>query len=135
MSRFQGYVGIANYMGGRFTASENAIGPLLRETAKRGLIYFDDGTSPRSVATQIAGAANAPFAKADVVLDAASTPAAIDSALPASRRWRATAASRSAMATALPVSIERIAQWVKAAESRGIMLVPISMAASKAKSS
>ena len=77
MSRFQGYVGIANYMGGRFTASENAIGPLLRETAQRGLIYFDDGTSARSVTTQIAGAASVSFAKADIVLDAASTPAAI----------------------------------------------------------
>ena len=50
MSRFQGYVGIANYMGARFTANENAIGPLLREVAKRGLVYFDDGSSPRSVA-------------------------------------------------------------------------------------
>jgi polysaccharide deacetylase 2 family uncharacterized protein YibQ len=135
MTRFQGYVGIANYMGGRFTASENAIGPLLRETAKRGLIYFDDGTSARSVTTQIAGAASVPFAKADVVLDAASTPAAIDSAL---TRLETLARERGiavGMATALPVSIDRIAQWAKAAEGRGIVLVPVSAAASKAKSS
>ena len=67
MSRFQGYVGIANYMGARFTASEQALAPVLREAAKRGLIYFDDGSSPRSLAGQIAGANNLPFAKADVV--------------------------------------------------------------------
>ena len=66
MSRFQGYVGIANYMGARFTASEQALAPVLRETAKRGLIYFDDGSSPRSLAGQIAGANNLAFAKADV---------------------------------------------------------------------
>ena len=38
---------------------------------------------------------------------------------------RASAASRSALAGALPVSIDRIARWAKAAESRGILLVPI----------
>ena len=135
MSRFQGYVGIANYMGGRFTASENAIAPLLRETAQRGLIYFDDGTSARSVTTQIAGAASVSFAKADVVLDAASTPGAIDTAL---TRLETLARERGlavGMATALPVSIDRIAQWAKAAEGRGIVLVPVSVAATKAKSS
>jgi hypothetical protein len=44
MSRFQGYVGVANYMGARFTASEPALGPVLREVAKRGLMYVDDGS-------------------------------------------------------------------------------------------
>ena len=39
------------------------------------------------------------------------------------------------MATALPVSIDRIAQWAKTAEARGIMLVPVSVVATKAKSS
>jgi uncharacterized protein len=134
MSRFQGYVGIANYMGARFTASESAIGPLLRETAKRGLVYFDDGTSARSVASQVAGANNAPFAKADIVLDADPTPAAIDAAL---TRLEATARERGmavGTATALPASIERIAHWTKAAANRGITLVPVSMVAIKPKS-
>ena len=34
MSRFQGYVGIANFMGARFTASEQALAPVLREAAQ-----------------------------------------------------------------------------------------------------
>ena len=81
MSRFQGYVGITSAMGARFTASEQAFAPILRETAKRGLIFVDDGANPRSVAGPIAGANNLPFAKADVVLDAVPTPAEIDHAL------------------------------------------------------
>ena len=48
MSRFQGYVGITGAMGARFTASEQAFTPILRETAKRGLIFVDDGANPRS---------------------------------------------------------------------------------------
>ena len=81
MSRFQGYVGIVSYMGARFTATEQALSPVLNETAKRGLIFVDDGASTRSVASQIAGSQNLPFAKADIVLDAVPTAAEIDRAL------------------------------------------------------
>jgi len=42
---------------------EQALAPVLRETAKRGLIYLDDGSSARSLASQIAGANNLAFAK------------------------------------------------------------------------
>ena len=30
MSRFQGYVGVANFMGARFTATEQALGAVLQ---------------------------------------------------------------------------------------------------------
>ncbi|MBM3529911.1 MAG: divergent polysaccharide deacetylase family protein [Alphaproteobacteria bacterium] len=135
MSRFRGYVGIVNFMGARFTSSEQALGPVMRETGKRGLIYFDDASSPRSLAGQIAGANSLPFAKADVSIDAVPTPAHIDRAL---TRLEALARDRGvvvAVATALPASIERIAQWAKAAESRGFVLVPISAVAIKPRSS
>ena len=135
MSRFQGYVGIANAMGGRFTASEQAVAPVLRETAKRGLIYLDDGSSARSLASQIAGAHNLAFAKADLVLDAVPAPADVDRAL---GRLEAMARERGVavgMASALPVSVERIARWAKTAESRGVLLVPITAVVAKAKSS
>ena len=81
MSRFQGYVGMADSMGARFTATEPALGAVLRETAKRGLIYLDDGSSPRSVAARSPAPTISPFAKADIVLDAVPTPAEIDRAL------------------------------------------------------
>jgi hypothetical protein len=135
MSRFQGYVGITGAMGARFTASEQAFTPILRETAKRGLIFVDDGANPRSVAGRVAGGNNLPFAKADMVLDAVPTPTEIDHAL-----GRLEMAAREhgvavGMASALPVSIERIAKWAKAAEGRGLQLVPITAVASKAKQS
>jgi polysaccharide deacetylase 2 family uncharacterized protein YibQ len=135
MSRFQGYVGIANTMGARFTASESALAPVLRETAKRGLIYVDDGSSPRSLASQIAGANNVAFAKADVRLDQVLTPEGVDRAL---ARLETIARERGVavgMAKAAPVSIEHIAHWAKAAAGRGILLVPISAAVARAKSS
>ena len=135
MSRFQGYVGIANQMGARFTSSEAALAPVLKEAAKRGLIYLDDGSSPRSLAGQIAGANNLPFAKAEIMIDAVTTPALIDRALARLEALAREHGSAVGMAQALPVSIERIAQWAKAAEARGVTLVPITAIAMKPKSS
>lgn len=135
MSRFQGYVGIVNYMGARFTSSEASLGPVLKETARRGLIYVDDGSSPRSLAGQIAAANNLPFAKAEVVLDSVPTPAQIDRALAKLEAVARQHGSAVGVASARPASIDRIAQWTKAAEARGFVLVPITALAIKAKSS
>jgi len=135
MSRFQGYVGLTGAMGARFTASEPSFGPVLRETAKRGLIFVDDDSNPRSVAGRIAGANNLPYAKADMILDSVPTPGEIDHALgrlEMAARERGVAVG---ISSALPVSIDHIAKWAKAAESRGLLLIPITAVALKAKQS
>src|SRR5580658_9603578 len=135
MSRLQGYVGIAGAMGGRFTASEPSFSPVLREAAKRGLIFVDDGANPRSLAGRIAGANNLPFAKADVTIDAVATPVEIDRAL---GRLEAAARERGnvvGISSALPMSIEHIAKWAKGLDGRGIVLVPITAVALKPKPS
>jgi polysaccharide deacetylase 2 family uncharacterized protein YibQ len=134
-SRMQGYVGIANFMGARFTASDAALAPVLREVSRRGLIYVDDGSSPRSQAGQIAGANRLPYAKADVVIDAVPSAAEIDNAL---KRLESVARDRGmavGFSSALPASIDRIAKWAKAAQGRGIVLVPITKVAIKTGSS
>ena len=135
MSRFQGFVGIANYMGARFTASEQALGPVLRETAKRGLIFVDDGTSSRSVAGEIAGANNMPFAKADVLIDTVPTATEIDRALAQLEKQARARGVAVGTLSPLPITISRVADWSKTIESRGFVLVPITAVAIKAKSS
>jgi uncharacterized protein len=135
MSRFQGYVGIAGTMGARFTASEPAFVPILRETATRGLIFVDDGANPRSVAGRISGANNLPYAKADMILDSVPTAGEIEHALgrlEMAARERGVAVG---ICSALPVSIEQVAKWAKAAEGRGLLLVPITAVAVKPKQS
>lgn len=135
MSRFQGYVGIMNMMGARFTASEPAIVPVLREVSKRGLIYVDDGSSPRGLASQIAGANKLPFAKADVIIDAVPTSTDIDKALVRLETLARERGSAVGYASALPITIERAARWAESLAGRGITLVPITAIAVKAKSS
>jgi polysaccharide deacetylase 2 family uncharacterized protein YibQ len=135
MSRFQGYVGIVNYMGARFTATEEALAHVLKETAKRGLIYVDDGSSPRSLAGQIASTNNLAYAKTEIVLDAVPTPAHIEQALKRLESLAREHGKAVGFASAHPASIEQLAAWAKSLESRGMVLVPISEIALKPKSS
>jgi polysaccharide deacetylase 2 family uncharacterized protein YibQ len=134
LSRFQGYAGIANFMGARFTVTDAVMQPIVREAAKRGLGYFDDGMAPRSVAPSLAAAQAMPFARADVSVDAVPTAVEIDRAL---FKLEALAKERGiavGVASALPISIERIGVWTKALEGHGVMLVPLTTAMLKSKS-
>lgn len=135
LSRMQGYAGITNFMGARFVATEPAMQPIIREAAKRGLGFFDDGSSPRSIAPQIAGSQAMPFGKGDIAIDVVPTPTEIDRAL---NKLEAAARERGAAigtASALPVSIERVSAWTRTLGDRGILLVPLTTAMLKSKSS
>ena len=135
LSRIQGYVGLANFMGGRFVATDAVMQPFIREAAKRGLGYLDDGSAPRSVAAALAEDQSMPFAKADLAIDTVPTPVEIDRALAKLEGLARDHGTAVGMASALPVSIERIGIWAKALESRGILLVPLTTAMLKSKSS
>jgi polysaccharide deacetylase 2 family uncharacterized protein YibQ len=134
LSRFQGYAGIANFMGARFVATDTVMQPIIREAAKRGLGYLDDGSTPRSAAPSLTAAQAMPFAKADFTVDAVPTSAEIDRTLVKLETLAKERGLAVGVASALPISIERIAAWTKTLESRGIMLVPLTTAMLKSKS-
>jgi polysaccharide deacetylase 2 family uncharacterized protein YibQ len=135
MSRFQGYIGVTNFMGARFTSNDTAFAPVLRDIGKRGLLYVDDGASQRSQAPKILTEAKLPFLKADVILDAKPTWQEIDQALDRLEKLANEQGHAIGTAGALPVSIERIARWAKAAEGRGIIVVPVSAILARQKQS
>ncbi len=134
LSRFQGYAGIANFMGARFVVADTAMQPIIREAAKRGLGFLDDGSAPRSVAATLASSQAMPFAKADFSIDAVPTAAEIDRALAKLESLAKERGTAIGIASALPISIERIGAWIKALESHGILLVPLTTAMLKSKS-
>jgi len=135
LSRLQGYAGIANFMGARFVATDLVMQPIVREAAKRGLSYFDDGSTPRSVAQSLAAGQAMPFAKADFTIDAVPTSAEIDRNLVKLETLAKERGTAVGVASALPISIERLAAWIKTLDSKGIMLVPLTTAMLKSKSS
>ena len=135
LSRMQGYAGITNFMGARFVATDAAMQPIIREASRRGLGFFDDGSSPRSIAPQAAASLAVPFGKGDIAIDAVPTPAEIDRAL---SKLESVARERGVAvgtASALPVSIDRVGAWTKTLSDRGILLVPLTTAMLKSKSS
>lgn len=128
MSRFQGYVGLTNYQGAKFSASRGALRPVMEELSQRGLIYVDDGSTDRSLAAEVAGAAGLPAAKGDAVLDGLK-PAEIDTAL-AKAEAQARASGRVIVfGPALPATIERLSRWARGLEARGLVLAPVSAVA------
>jgi polysaccharide deacetylase 2 family uncharacterized protein YibQ len=124
MSRLTSYVGAVNYMGARFTGEANAMEPLLDELGKRGLLYLDDGSSPRSGGVSPPPSA-APMLHADVVLDADTTAAAIDARLDELAAIAKKRGSAIATGSAFPSTVDRVAAFAKSAADRGIALVPI----------
>jgi len=134
LSRFQGYAGLANFMGARFVAADPVMQPVIREAAKRGLSYFDDGATPRSVAASLAAGQALPYAKADFTLDAAPTSVEIDRTLLKLETLAKERGAAVGVASALPISIERLSAWIKTLDARGIMLVPLTTAMLKSKS-
>jgi len=126
LSRATNYVGVVNYMGARFTTEPQAMASLLDALGKRGLLYLDDGSSPRSLAADAAAAGRTPFLKADMVLDPDLTGAAIDARLDQLVALARSHGQAVATATAFPVTLERLAAFAKTVAAKDVTLVPVS---------
>jgi uncharacterized protein len=126
MSRFGGYAGIINNMGARFTASGADFGPMMEELGARGLGYLDDGSSNRSLAPQLAQANRVPFNRADMMLDGNPARAPILEQLAALEAKAREQGSAIGVISALPVSVQTIAEWARGLEEKGILIVPAS---------
>lgn len=126
MGKFGGYAGVMNNMGARFTASAADFGPMMEELGTRGLAYIDDGSSNRSLAPQLTGANRVPFARANLTLDANPARAPILAKLDELEQQARRDGQALGLATALPVSVQTIAEWAAGLEEKGLVIVPAS---------
>jgi polysaccharide deacetylase 2 family uncharacterized protein YibQ len=126
LTRFDGYVGISNHMGSRFTAWEPGMQTVLAEVQKRGLLYLDSRTTSDSAAGQVAHALGLPYAARDVFLDNDPTPDAVRRQIAELEQ----VARRHGYAVGIghprDATIEVLGEWLQHAEERGFVLVPIS---------
>ncbi|MCJ2015074.1 divergent polysaccharide deacetylase family protein [Methylobacterium sp. J-076] len=125
LSRFPGYVGLVNFMGGKLMA-DSAFDPVLREIGARGLGFLDDGTVPKGAA--LANKARTPYARAEIVLDAVPRPDAIDAELARAEAQARTNGFVLVSAGGSLMTVDRIARWARDLDARGIRLVPASAA-------
>ncbi|MCC2111448.1 MAG: divergent polysaccharide deacetylase family protein [Hyphomicrobiales bacterium] len=126
MARISAYAGIMNHMGARFTASTATVQPFFQELVERGLYYIDDGSSSRSVAGRMADEMRLPFARGDVTIDSIPNKDEIDARLLQLENLARTHGYAVGIASALPISVDRISEWAKTLKDRGILLVPAS---------
>ncbi len=126
LSRFEGYVGVNNHMGSRFTREHDLMESVLQILHSRGLLFLDSRTTHLSVGASVAKAIDLPTAERDVFIDHIIDPVHVRSKL---TELEAVAASRGhAVGIGHPhsVTVDELVQWLPTLKSRGFSLVPIS---------
>jgi uncharacterized protein len=126
LTRFTGYAGVTNLLGGRFLGESDSLEPVMTFLQRRGLLFFDSGPVQRSAAPDVAHNLGAPYVQAASAIDAIQTGMEIDQRL-SDLETRARANGSAAGAGFLyPVTIDRVANWAKGLQGRGFVLVPAS---------
>ena len=126
MSRFAGYTGITNYMGGRLLASPEALKPVMAEMRKRGLIYLEDASTALTVSETVAGETKLPERRAQVVIDTDPTPQSIAAALELLEGEAKANGFAIGTGSGLEVTVDAVKLWAEQLQDRGILLVPVS---------
>lgn len=126
MSRFQGYVGLVNHMGSRFSASAEALAPLMRDLAGRGVMVLDARAIASSAIPQAAAAAGVPVAVNSRYIDNSAAPEDIDRMLAELVAIAQGQGHAIGMGRPYPVTLARLARWADGLEARGIDLAPVS---------
>lgn len=134
LSRFAGYAGVMNYQGARFTSSPTALSPILAALKARGLMYVDNGASQRSLAPKLAGDANLPIAVGTRMIDPVQNPDIIVQSFTALEGAAKQSGIAIGVATGFPVTVDQMTAWTKTLKDKGIVLVPVSAAATETKS-
>ena len=126
LTRFTGYAGVTNLLGGRFMADQASLEPVMTFLARRGLVFFDSGSATRSAAPDVAKSINAPFVQSATNIDAIQTGMEIDQRLSELEARARLNGSASGAAFLYPITIERLAAWAQGLPGRGFVLVPAS---------
>lgn len=125
MSRFAGYAGVVNYMGGRFLSMPKAVKPVFNELRARGLLFLEDGSLALSATEQAAKTANFQARRAKVVIDADPSPQAISNALSMLEEEAKATGLAVGTGSGLEITIDTLKEWAREANERGIVLVPV----------
>ena len=126
LDSFDGYVGVNNHMGSRFTADRAALAPVLAELHRRGLLWLDSRTTPNSAGLGIAQELKMPFAGRDVFLDNFPVAGAIRVQLGKLEQVAKHQGFAIAIGHPHDATIEALASWLPDVQKRGFVLVPVS---------
>lgn len=126
LTRFTGYTGVTNLLGGRLLSDSDSLEPVLTYLARRGLMFFDNGAATHSAAPDVAARAGVFFVQATLTIDSIQTAMEIDHELSELETQARANGSASGSGFLYPVTIDRVAQWAQGLSGRGFVLVPAS---------
>lgn len=124
LDSFDGYVGVNNHMGSRFTTFRPGMETVLRQLKPRGLMFLDSRTTAQSVGDQTAQELGVPSIVRNVFLDDDESPDAV-------RRKLADAeavARRQGFAVVIghphEATLQALAEWLPSLSAKGLALAP-----------
>jgi len=127
MDRFEGFVGVNNHMGSRFTEDERGMRVVLEEINKRGLLFLDSRTSSHTVGPKLARKLGVPALERNVFLDNDNVPDKVRKQLGEVERLARKYGHAIAIGHPRDATIEVLKSWIPQARERGLAIVPVSV--------
>ncbi len=126
LGRFDGYVGINNHMGSRFTGDAAGMLPVMEELKARGLMFLDSRTIGNSTGIELARKLGVPHAARDIFLDNEIDASAIAQELAEVEQVARRHGSAVAIGHPHDATIDDLIPWLASLARKGFELVPIS---------
>lgn len=123
---FDGYVGINNHMGSKFTSDPEKLSLVMEKLADRGLLFLDSMTSPNSVGVKLAEKYGVPHASRNVFLDDTETAEAVAQSLKTTEAVARHQGYAIAIGHPKDVTLDALEKWLPTLEQKGFQLVPLS---------
>ncbi len=133
LTRFTGYTGVTNLLGGRFLSDAAALEPVMTYLTRRGLLFYDNGLALHSVAPDVAQRLGASFAQATDTIDSIQSAMEIDHRLSDLEAVARAKGSASGSGFLYPVTVDRVNKWAQGLFGRGFVLVPVSAIVGQSK--
>ncbi|MGF0539864.1 divergent polysaccharide deacetylase family protein [Agrobacterium sp. ES01] len=133
MASITNYTGVMNYMGGKFLSDADALEPIMRDIAGRGLLFLDDGSSASSLTGEYAKALNEPHAFADLQIDQQLDRTAILKRLDELENIARREGTAIGVGSAFDETVDAVREWSEEAERRGIEIVGVSAVATEGR--
>lgn len=126
MDRFEGFIGVNNHMGSRFTEDSHAMRVVLEQVKGRGLLFLDSRTSPKSVGSRVARELGMAALDRNVFLDNENDVAKVLMQLNELERLARKRGVAIAIGHPRDATIEVLKTWIPEAQDRGLVIVPLS---------
>ena len=121
---YDGYVGVNNHMGSRFTANKAGMTIVLQQVRARGLMFLDSRTTKETVGDQLAQEIGVPSMSRNVFLDDDESIGAIRKKLAETEE----VARRQGFVVAIghphEATLQALAEWLPTLSAKGLALAP-----------